>query len=774
MSQKSVSLEDIWPSLENGLTVLLTKTNENFPKTEYMKLYTHIYDYCTKGSKTPGKTEKQPSGANFVGEQLYHKVDHFLQEYNKQLKQGAKGLRDEALLNYYKEQWERYTISLRTIHHIFAYLNRIWIKRETDEPKEAKVYEIYTLAMVIWRHIVFDELKDALKSAILDLIRKERNGEQIDISLVSGVIKSYVALSSLSLGLAKDPASAATLDVYKENLENDFLKETTTYYFAESSQFIIVNSVADYMKKVETRLAEEVRRVEHYLHMSTQQELTNKCTQVLIEKHKETIQNEFTKLLEDDKVNDLTRMYNLLSRIQNGLEPLKANFEKHVHKVGMSSIEEVAKTAISDPKQYVDELLKVYKKFNSLVVGPFRSDSGFVAALDKACRRFINDNMVCKLARSASKSPELLTKFTDLILKKSNHNQEEQEMDNLLNDVMVVFKYIEEKDVFMNYYSKLLAKRLIYSTSASDDMERLMVGKLKSACGYEYTSKLQRMFTDMSLSRDLNDLFKNGQNLNVDFSILVLATGSWPLQPPSTNFSIPKELQACAVAFQNFYQCQHTGRKLNWLNNLAKGEVKTYFTGMNKSTNKSQVYTLQCSAYQMGILLQFNQQEILTTKELQVATELTENILISTLRGLLKTKVLIVEPPLPDEKAPIDVTHNFSVNKAFKTPKGKIKMNINIRVEGETQPGEKKVSESDETLAGVIEERKILIQAAIVRTMKARKKLKHSNLVSEVVSQLQPRFKPQINLIKRCIDVLIEKEYLERVEGEKDLYSYIA
>ncbi len=58
----------------------------------------------------------------------------------------------------------------------------------------------------------------------------------------------------------------------------------------------------------------------------------------------------------------------------------------------------------------MDSLLKVYKKYNELVMMAFRNDSGFVASLDKACRRFINDNAVCKAAKSASKSPELLAR----------------------------------------------------------------------------------------------------------------------------------------------------------------------------------------------------------------------------------------------------------------------------------------------------------------------------------------------------------------------------
>lgn len=73
---------------------------------------------------------------------------------------------------------------------------------------------------------------------------------------------------------------------------------------------------------------------------------------------------------------------------------------------------------------------------------------------------------------------------------------------------MTVFKYIEDKDVFQKFYSKMLAKRLISFSSASDDAEGNMISKLKDACGFEYTSKLQRMFQDMALCKDLNDQFK--------------------------------------------------------------------------------------------------------------------------------------------------------------------------------------------------------------------------------------------------------------------------
>jgi len=487
----------------------------------------------------------------------------------------------------------------------------------------------------------------------------------------------------------------------------------------------------------------------------------------------ETIWNEFQHLLEDDKIDDLTRMYTLLSRIPRGLEPLRNTMEKHVQTVGLQAVQTIGSAALNDPKLYVETLLRVFKKYNDLVSGAFRSDSGFVASLDKACRRFINDNVVTTMAKSSSKSPELLARFTDLLLKKSAKNPEEGEMEQLLNDVMVVFKYIEDKDVFQTFYSKMLAKRLIHGTSASEDLEGVMIGKLKSTCGYEYTSKLQRMFTDMSLSRELLDRFtkhlessshNGGGDLTtmlsgVDFSVLVLATGSWPLQPPSTNFSIPKELQHCEQLFQKFYQAEHSGRKLNWLHQLSKGELRTRYLPAVKTG-----YTMQASTYQMGILLQFNTEEIMSTEELQIATQLTDGTLKTTLLSLVKTKVLNMDPPNEEEE--ITKNHKFSLNKGFKSKKTKVQINVPV-------PQQVR-EENDSTHKTVEEDRKLQIQAAVVRIMKMRKRLQHGNLMSEVLAQLQTRFKPKVSVIKKCIDILIEKEYLQRVEGQKDMYSYVA
>ncbi len=188
-------------------------------------------------------------------------------------------------------------------------------------------------------------------------------------------------LGAVALGLNKEKPKETTLEIYQQCFEEEFIVATEVHYTAESSQFIVANSVADYMKKVlytsfccamlamcymlcghvliicallqvETRLAEEVRRVQTYLHPSTEAELIQKCERVLIEKHVETIWNEFHNLLQDDKIEDLTRMYSLLMRIARGLDPLRTILEKHVQTVG-----EQVGVCVCAPARLVDRVL---------------------------------------------------------------------------------------------------------------------------------------------------------------------------------------------------------------------------------------------------------------------------------------------------------------------------------------------------------------------------------------------------------------------------------
>jgi cullin 1 len=242
--------------------------------------------------------------------------------------------------------------------------------------------------------------------------------------------------SFVSLGIDESDINKASLDIYKDHFETPFLEATEKYYKEESSAFLAENSVSDYLRKAEERLREEEDRVERYLHTGTRKPLIQKCEHVLIREHSELMWDAFQTLLDYDKDEDLQRMYALLARIPEGLEPLRKKFEEHVKNAGLAAVAKLADAegADVDPKAYVDALLEVHTKNSETVNRSFKGEAGFVAALDKACRDFVNRNKATGTV--ATRSPELLAKHTDALLRKSNKMAEDNDLEGALNRVV--------------------------------------------------------------------------------------------------------------------------------------------------------------------------------------------------------------------------------------------------------------------------------------------------------------------------------------------------
>lgn len=761
------TLTEVWTELEDGIIQVFNRDVQNretvqkkadLSRERYMLLYTAVHNFCTQSKTNVGGIRGGGGGghqgsAALVGRELYDKVIEFLREHcTKLLEEGSPKAGDEVL-KFFADSWAMYTFSAKVLNNLFAYLNRHWVPRAREEGRK-DVYEIYKLTLVVWRDYLFMPLKDQIFEGVVGLITRERDGEKVNTQLIRNITDCYVALG-LEEEEDMEVDMAGQLSVYKEHFEKEFLQRTDEYYIKESTSFLQDNPVTEYMKKAIARLGEEGHRVETYLHQSTRDELSKTCERTLIKQHVDRLQGEFQVLLTDEKTADLRRMYELMKLISGGLGPLRELLEKHVCNQGLTAIAKVED--VSDAKGYVLCLLEVHEKFGKMVDTAFTNDPTFVAALDRACKKFVNNNAVTKAAKTTAKSPELLAKYCDSLLKKGSKSSESGgEIETLLDGVMVVFKYLEDNDVFQKFYSKNLARRLVNSNSASDDAESSMISKLKQTCGYEWTSKFQRMFQDMGVSKDLMNKFKESgvsKNILKDFSMMVLTSGSWPFNQVQDKLTLPPILESCCENFKLFYGNQHQGRVLKWLFHLSKGEVNTTYT-LNPKTKAPMMYTLQASTNQIAVLMQYNGKTSHTAEELIAATGLTKESLSPVMAIFEKAKLVKKDGT------------NYVLNMDFKNKK--LRVNINLPVKSEAK------AESEQMHKNIDDDRRMLIQATIVRIMKMRKRLKHTTLMTEAIDQLKSRFKPKVSLIKKCVDILIDKEYLERVEGQKDEYNYLA
>lgn len=303
-------------------------------------------------------------------------------------------------------------------------------------------------------------LHQRLLSALLKQVSRERRGENIDVSLLQKIIKSFV-----TLGIDGTDFQKTSLALYVDLFEKQFLEETGKLYVEESNTYIASNPLTEYLKKAEGWLDEEDFRVKSYLHSSTQKPLIALTEMVLLSKQASIIQDQFKPLLEREKLDDLKRMFALLSRVPDTLGPLRETFENHVKEEGHLATRKIAESlcistepgearersasTISieerkielDPKVYSDALLQVYSKFNVICKNTFNSDGGFATSLDKACREFVNRNALC--IEGSSKSSELMARYCDSLLRKTNKMNEDSEMEILLKGVVQFFGLLQ-------------------------------------------------------------------------------------------------------------------------------------------------------------------------------------------------------------------------------------------------------------------------------------------------------------------------------------------
>merc|ERR1719281_1324310 len=328
---------------------------------------------------------------------------------------------------------------------------------------------------------------------MLDNIAAERRGEQVDRILLKHTVTMLVELG------------VQNKNVYRDCFEDQFLDNTRKFYQDESVQYISQNTCSDYLKKAEKRIREEKARVENYLHDSTLEKIQALLDDEWILAHYEALirmeNSGCTWMFEHDKVQDLERMYSLFSRVPQTL--------KEVQRVMMDCICEAGRDILNDPEKvkdpvsFITAILALKHKYDQFVRESFKESKDFQLAQKQAFESFLNKD---------TRTAQFLSLFVDDMFRKGLKGMSsDADIDHELEQVVTVFRFLQDKDVFENFYKQHLAKRLLTGRSANDEAEKSMISKLKSECGHQYTSKLEGMFQDMKLSEELSRQFRQHQ-----------------------------------------------------------------------------------------------------------------------------------------------------------------------------------------------------------------------------------------------------------------------
>lgn len=662
-----------------------------------------------------------------------------------------------------------------------------------------------------------------LNSVILDQIRMEREGDFIDTTL----IRSCVYMLE---GLYETGEEEAT-KLYLTSFEPTYLAASETFYASEGASILAEADAGTFCRHAKKRANEEQDRCRSTLSTLTLPKIKAVVESNFIKKNiREVVALEGSGvryMLDNDRLNELEMIYDLISRVDPKKEDLKQAAQFRIVELG-NEINNTASSGSAAPLtklsntgddkavregkpsverpisqqtaaaiRWVDEVLQLKEKYDNVLVTAFQSDQGLQTAFSRSFTDFIN---------TFERSSEYLSLFFDENMKKGVKGKTENEVDALLDKGITLLRYVQDKDMFERYYKKHLSRRLLMKRSVSMDAERQMISKMKMTVGNTFTQKIEAMFKDIAVSEDLSSSFKkhtaqlgDPDPKRAEFDVNVLTSTMWPLESMAPSYRddennpfciFPPQIERIKRTFERFYLDKHSGRQLTWQANMGTADLRAYFHEMKGKKTRE----LNVSTYAMVILLLFNDLppgQSYTCEEIQAKTNIPFNELTRNLQSLAvaqKNRILIKEPMSKDVK----YGDRFLFNENFYSQFQRVKIGVvtsgnKVEDMDERRETEKK---NNDTRGGTIE-------AAIVRIMKyepilyiatssrlpkadachcrQRKELTHQNLITEVIQQLTARFLPDINMVKKRIESLIEREYLERVEdAERPAYRYVA
>jgi cullin 3 len=658
----------------------------------------------------------------------------------------------EEFLKGLKASWEDHNIVMNMTTDVLMYMDRVYCQ-------DFRRASIFTTSMGLFRdHILRSRLAssdqhiitfDILNSVILDQISMEREGDVINRHL----IRSCMYMLE---GLYETDDENEHEKLYLTTFEPAFINASRTFYQNECNNLLREGDASSWLRQTKKRFAEEEDRCQTTISQLTSNKIARVIEEEMIQQHLQEFLamggSGIKAMIENDRYEDLTLLYRHISRIDPSKDLLKVALQARVVDLGSEVNKTITDFSLGPAPQddgepveggekskgpksnaaakttaaaikWVDEVLRLKDKFDVMWKRCFGEDLILQTALTKSFSDFINLFPSCS---------EYVSLFIDDNLKRGIKGKTETEIDVVLEKAVTLLRYIQDKDLFETYYKRHLARRLLYAKSESGDVEKQMISRMKLEIGNSFTTKLEGMFKDMTMSEELTSGYRDHiinlgdvGRIQPDLAINVLTSNFWPMDSMGGRNAVPPqfppEILTLQESFKKFYLKERSGRILTWLGFLGTADIRCVFPkipGKEGPLGRERRHEITVPTYGMIILLLFNDLadgETLSFVEIQERTNIPPQALSGQLIALAmlpKTKVLVKHP---DSKEAPKNTDRFSFNDKFTSK------NIKLKAPVVNAGSVNKVEADDERKETEVrndEHRGPVIDTVIVRIMK--------------------------------------------------------
>ena len=758
--KKIIPLQEGWDAILEKITLIqkfVEKRDYSSQRTiisraEYIQVYTIAYDMCTQ------------SEPNDFTEDLYKLYCGYYKNYlsNEVLPQLEK-ITDLRIIDEIVRRYDNHLTMNQWTSEFFLYLDRFYTRSKKGiQSLDDVCYSSFYLNL-------FKPLVATISSNVLyqiqilrDLfLKKENIYSMIELrKTFSSMIKLFIDMGSTHFYCFEhkniDPDC---LFLYKDYIEKKFLESSETFYSNVADKNNSDLDIKSYLSSFEDLFHFEKECIFSLLDHST----TEKHQKIILESFFETVcdnllNNPKTSVLELFNRDDqecwkiLSQLFNWLNKLEKQDSVIKMSiiYKNFLLKTIQYPVQQIVADIESKKiekdfdKKMITTIYDFYKKYSIYCYLYFDSSIEFKKKLEEVMKHLMNNE--------SFKFIEYLASYIDKLLKKMDNNISEYGYEEYLKDLIRFMNFIVNKDVFFEHYRSYLSNRLLNRISISKDYEKTMISEMKIMNGFMFTSKLEGMMIDIQVNSSVIDKFYDqigsDNHLHIqfgnkiDFQPMILSSAHWS-KPREATIKYPQEIKKWMDHFEQFYLSTNSNKKLKWLPCVGTALVSFYLSG--------KTFDLQVDLLQATILNAFANRSSIELDELVEQTGLEKDLCKRVVFSLSGKQALIL---IRNEDGTI------SINSGFKSPIRRIK------IPSVPFP-------SDVDVKKVKEDRLFIIDASIVRIMKARKTLSHQELISNVMSQLII-FKPESKDIKKQIESLIDRDFLERSKDSPNCYNYLA
>ena len=540
--------------------------------------------------------------------------------------------------------------------------------------------------------------------------------------------------------------------IYQEYFNKYFIKYTEDYYTKKTNDYINNNSIDKYITYVEEILAFENYLILSYLNEITLKPVVNKLNLILLNNNKNIIFNKFystnnenitknnnTQLVLNENFELMKKIFILFKNIKLE-EDIRKKFSGYIIK----SCKDIYAKFNKSYKLFYENIDLLKKNVDHYIIDSFLNDEKFKSTSKESLTKGMNQKpfFIC----------DTFSKYIDNVLRETAEKLPLNELKKLINEYMILFKYIENKDLFENYFIKKLCVRCLFNLNKSEEAQNYLIEQLKNECGPYFVSKSQEMISDVKASQEMSNIFNNeentkGTNSTIPINYFVLSNYTWPIDKLVKGEIINFDVGVSEKKFFEFYHKKNSGKSLFWHLPYCFGELEMDIP------NSDQTVKIFGNGVHIAILKCFTKSNIsLTLKDILNKTKIEKDVVQKYIKKLVVKNLLKNENDI--------YTVNYFVNSDGKN-------NEIALIDYDEEETSKEDEESEEK---TIEERRFVIDAYIMKILKQKKVMKRNELIN-IVKDKMP-FEERDDIINKRVEQLINNRYISKDDKDNDLLKY--